>query len=469
MKIYNLAVATFMSSFILISCGSGNNSTNSNGVPYTSSEWLKGSNIANEYGIYGNKGQESSTNIPGARRDNVSWSGVDGNLYMFGGMGFGSTIGSNLNMMNDLWKYNVQTNMWTWISGSNQLAQKGIYGIRGQESVANYPGARTNSVSWTDSDGNMWLFGGYGYSASAYGELNDLWKYNPHNNMWMWVSGESGVRQKGLYGTKGEPSIGNVPGARYDGISWIDHSNNLWLFGGLGYDSQNKSGSLNDLWKFNSRTNEWTWVSGSNIVDEFGVYGTKYQASNSNIPGARFGSVAWVDNSNNLWLFGGNGYDSQNISGNLNDLWRFNSQTNQWTWVSGSDVIGESGVYGIKYQANNSNLPGARMDSIGWVDSSGNMWLFGGVYEKTRRERYTFNDLWKFNLNTNQWVWINGSNLTNQYGVYGLQGELSLLNNSGARSGGVSWYTNDGLWLFGGTGYAESSTGVLNDLWLYYK
>lgn len=33
-------------------------------------------------------------------------------------------------------------------------------------------------MSWTDTSGNLWLFGGYQYDASGTRhEMNDLWKY----------------------------------------------------------------------------------------------------------------------------------------------------------------------------------------------------------------------------------------------------------------------------------------------------
>ena len=31
---------------------------------------------------------------------------------------------------------------------------------------------------------------------------------------------------------------------------WVDSSGNLWLFGGLGFDSNGSPGYLNDLWEF---------------------------------------------------------------------------------------------------------------------------------------------------------------------------------------------------------------------------
>jgi hypothetical protein len=97
-------------------------------------------------------------------------------------------------------------NMFTWMGGGSQQTQIGLYGTKGTGSTANGPGPRYYGVSWVDASGNHWLFGGYGYS--AYGDLdllNDLWKYNPTNGQWTWVSGSSTQAGggTGTYGTKG--------------------------------------------------------------------------------------------------------------------------------------------------------------------------------------------------------------------------------------------------------------------------
>ena len=55
---------------------------------------------------------------------------------------------------------------WTWMSGSNTISQTGIYGTKGMPDAANVPGAREDSISWTDGAGNLWLFGGYGTVAA---------------------------------------------------------------------------------------------------------------------------------------------------------------------------------------------------------------------------------------------------------------------------------------------------------------
>jgi len=413
----------------------------------TSWTWVSGANTAGQAGVYGTKGVANASNVPGARYGSVSWTDTSGNLWLFGGVAF--------NFFNDLWKYDG-TN-WTWVSGADTVNQQGVYGTKGVANVSNVPGARFGSVSWTDTNSNLWLIGGYGYdSASTDDELNDLWKFNGTN--WTWVSGADTVNQQGVYGTKGVANASNVPGARDYSVSWIDGSGNLWLFGGWGYDSAGALDDLNDLWMFDG-TN-WTWVSGAEIVNQKGVYGTK---GASNIPGVRDGAVSWTDKSGNLWFFGGGGYDSAGNWGYLNDLWKFDGTT--WTWVSGANTRNQLGVYGTRGVAAASNVPGARTYSVSWIDGSGNLWLFGGI-------RYGFdnhfNDLWKFD-GTN-WTWVSGADIVDQKGVYGEKGVADASNVPGARNRSVSWTDASGnLLLFGGWGHDSTGTeGIgLNDLWKF--
>jgi len=71
------------------------------------------------------------------------------------------------------------------------------------------------------------------------------------------------------------------------------------------------------------------------------------------------------------------------------------------------------------------------------------------------------NDLWKFRVNDSNWIWISGSNTTNQRGIYGEKGIPSADNRPGARSGAVAWFDSEKqqFWLFGGRGYANSTLG----------
>ncbi|MFX0092450.1 MAG: Kelch repeat-containing protein [Candidatus Hodarchaeota archaeon] len=97
-------------------------------------------------------------------------------MWLFGGYGNDT---STFGRLNDLWRYDVSTGYWTWISGSNTANQVGTYGAQGTPAASNVPGARQQSISWIDASGDLWLFGGGGYSASpGAGALNDLWWYD---------------------------------------------------------------------------------------------------------------------------------------------------------------------------------------------------------------------------------------------------------------------------------------------------
>lgn len=119
--------------------------------------------------------------------------------------------------------------------GDHSIDNIGIYGTKGLAASTNKPGARTSATTWRDHAGNLWMFGGLGMSNSEQGYLNDLWKFNPATNQWIWVKGDSSILQYSIYGTQGAAAVTNKPGGIYASVSWTDNSGNLWLFGGFGY------------------------------------------------------------------------------------------------------------------------------------------------------------------------------------------------------------------------------------------
>lgn len=439
------------------------------GVDWT---WVSGSNFRFQPGIYGTQGIANLSNVPGARQEAVSWLDPGGHFWIFGGYGLDSS--GDAGELNDLWRFNPTTLEWTWISGSTDREQPGIYGTKGTPDPSNVPGARNWAVSWIDLGGNLWLFGGLGYdSVGNRGVLNDLWKYDLTSLEWIWVSGSSTRDQSGIYGTKGLADSLNVPGARQGAVSWPDSNGNLWLFGGLGVDSAGNHGWLNDLWKYDPTTLEWTWVSGSNVFMQPGIYGTRNIAGPSNVPGSRVWAVSWLDPSGKFWLFGGLGYDSAVGGGTLNDLWKFDPATLEWTWVSGSRSNGQAGSYGTKGIPSPSNVPGARQEGATWVDSQGNLWLLGGDGYDSIPWVGQLNDLWKFDPTILEWAWISGSSslASAGAGIYGTKGVTDPLNRPGGRYGALSWFDSQGgFWLFGGGGGdATGAGGYLNDLWKYAR
>jgi N-acetylneuraminic acid mutarotase len=359
---------------------------------------------------------------------------------------------------------------WTWEGGADTVNAGGVYGTQGAAAASNVPGGRYDSISWIDSSGNLWLFGGFGYAATGGAEsLNDLWRYSPSSGLWTWVGGSNADNAAGVYGTLGTPAAGNVPGARYSANSWIDSSGNLWLYGGYGYDSTGAVGRLNDLWQYNPSTGLWTWISGANVVNATGIYGTLGTAGAGNVPGARYSANSWIDSSGNLWLFGGIGYDSTGAVGNLNDLWRYSPSSGLWTWVSGGSGDNTAGVYGALGIAAAGNLPGTRQAANSWIDSSGNLWLYGGYgYDSTGAAGY-LNDLWQYSPSAGLWTWVSGGNVANASGVYGTEGTAAAASVPGARQAANAWADSSGnFWVFGGAGYdSTGASGTLNDLWRY--
>jgi Chitobiase/beta-hexosaminidase C-terminal domain/Galactose oxidase, central domain len=229
--------------------------------------------------------------------------------------------------------------------GEGNVGNPGIYGKSGTPAAGNIPGGRNEAMNWTDSNGNFWLFGGWGYDANDNeGLLNDLWEFNPSLGSygeWAWMGGSSTfpvscdgcmmLGQPGVYGAYGKPVAGNIPGGRNGATGWTDSNGNFWLFGGQGLDANGTLSYLNDLWVFNSSTKEWTWMSGNSTYNgrygwpaEFGTLGAPAPGNN---PGAEANSNSWTDSSGHFWLFGGwgiaNYYDNSTGPVYLNDLWEY--------------------------------------------------------------------------------------------------------------------------------------------------
>lgn len=364
---------------------------------------------------------------------------------------------------------NAQTNQWMWVKGSNSIDQLTTYGTLGTPNAANVPGARSGAVTWTDANGDFWLFGGQGYAGSgSYGLLNDLWKYDPQNNTWTWIHGNNTTNVAGSYGTQGIPGSSNKPGGRYAARGCVDDDGNLWLFGGAGYGTGSVVGSLNDLWKYNIATNQWTWLHGSSSISQNGIYGTQGTASSNNTPGGRNEFALWYD-AGFIWVFGGYGYAASTGPFRLSDLWKYNINTNQWTWVTGSTTTNSTGIYGTQGVASASNAPGARYFSQYWNDTTDHvLYLFGGYGYGTSSSLNHLNDLWSYNIGMGQWTWLRGSTTINTPGVYGAMGVPSSANDPGARQEAATWFDQGNLWMLGGFGHAIGSTaGELNDLWQY--
>lgn len=147
------------------------------------------------------------------------------------------------------------------------------------------PAARFGHSTTTLPDGKILLFGGESIAQDMY---NDLHSYD--GGEWTLVT----------------PTT-TAPPARSRHCAWFTNGK-FYVHGGIGNNFQ----PINDLWNYDPTTKEWT------PIDMAG-----------NHPSARMNHEAVVLSDGNVLISGG--YDGSN---ELDDLWKYEPATNQWTQIS---------------------------------------------------------------------------------------------------------------------------------------
>jgi hypothetical protein len=129
-----------------------------------------------------------------------------------------------------------------------------------------------------------------------------------------------------------------------------------------------ESGLLFEVWTFNyihdSASWEWSGATTSNFRS----------TCNSTLenPGSRFFTHTARKSSQEGWLFGGYGVDCEGKKGYLSDLWRYQYDEQNWTFVGGNFNANASGIYQCC-----PSLPGGRQMGILWTHND-TLYLFGG-------------------------------------------------------------------------------------------
>jgi len=201
-------------------------------------------------------------------------------------------------------------------------------------------------------------------------------------------------------------------------------------------------------------------MAGTNGSNGTAVYGASGAESASYTPPALMQFSTTTDASAHYtWLFGGT------FIGSVDSLWRFNNTTGQWAWMTGSPVYSSPlPVNGLSGVESASYTPGGRYGAAMWADQHGYIWLYGGFAYDTANALGYMNDLWRYNIATNKWVYINGSpgsvNVTTA--GLGTLNTISQSNISGGSSYGVAWYYGTYAYVFYGYGYGTSGQGRLN-------
>lgn len=430
--------------------------------------WIGGDNTINSYGIYGQKGVESVSNKPGGRGYFFSWTDFKGNFWLFGGQGMAARGQGNLN---DLWRYNVSTNRWTWMAGDSLPNRPAIQSGLGVEAAANTPSARESGTFWSSSDGKeLYLFGGYSPSI-AWQFYNDVWAYNVVTEKWRQVKARM-VDSRGnctgqAYGGADEFTPGVWPICRL-GATAASDAGKAFVFGG---SNGTVNGTFNDFLMFSDynqyfpQSNQWASIVsplGTPIISPSGQYSGSYP-----YPGGRDIPNSFVYN-NQFYLFGGAGYGAlvNNVSnrGFLNDVWRYEgrdllSKRAIWKWLGGDTTINGNGNYGTQGVSTTTNKPRARGHAMMKHAGGSQFILFGG-----ESAAGNLNDLWSYDASSNTWTWLSGSPNPNIIGNYGTKGVQSGGNMIGGRTGTAMWITANGeIYLFGGS----TPYGKRNDMWKF--
>lgn len=295
--------------------------------------------------------------------------------------------------------------------------------------------SRYGSNSWSDDNGDGYIFGGYGVNQKYY---NDLWKYNYAINKWILIN----------------PNPELAP--RYGANSWVSSNDQIYLFGGRGTGNV----FLNDFWKYNIRTNTWFEL-------------------NSNTPlKPRFGASSWQDNQQNLYIFGGSSDGGTSLI-YLNDLWMYNVKEHEWKEISEetapsprTDAIAWTDLNGNGYIFGGAGIGGGylndlwkfdvinnkwleitdnapiqgRADANAWLNSKGTIvYIFGGIGLGSTY----FNDLWKYNIKKNEWT------KSNVFASISPRFASSMF----------VLKSLDIVYIFGGVEGAGSTIKYYNDLW----
>lgn len=105
---------------------------------------------------------------PGARANGAVWYHRNGKVYLYGGMALQEDVFISDHIYKDFWSYDARQNTWTRVPLNVKLNN------RFDKLPALY-----NTKFWSNANGDMYMYGGQGYSVSTSGYYSDLWKFEP--------------------------------------------------------------------------------------------------------------------------------------------------------------------------------------------------------------------------------------------------------------------------------------------------
>jgi len=174
---------------------------------------------------------------------------ITSEIVLFGGVGMRSN-NEGKGTLSDMWIWTSGDHGWQYLGCEEEDSTGAIRDMYSVNFV--WPTHRKDAFTWTCmaalEEGSPpkqlhFMFGGFQNN----GYLNDLWALDPHTHEWMLLGdGSQGAtsnatsmfNRRGVYGEMGEFDASNWPGARCNGISWVDQTTeecDLYMFSGKGF------------------------------------------------------------------------------------------------------------------------------------------------------------------------------------------------------------------------------------------
>ncbi|WP_329805743.1 DUF7619 domain-containing protein [Flavobacterium facile] len=397
--------------------------------------------------------QFSPKNHPGTgTKQQIVWKSQD-NIYLYGNDNLAYNSGNS-----SFWVYNLNIKQWKCLQDNNVATN---FGTKGVFNTTNTPGRRSQSITFVDNSGNLFLLGGtYG------GGTNDLWKYDISLNLWAWIGGydnhAAGI--VGNYGPIGVESSSYFPSSRIFSNPIVSNDGMIYIYGGHaptfdGYDRY-------DLWKYNPNNNSWTLLyKPTNNSQNIGIIGVE---DTNNRPGCLLGYTSWFFD-NCLWYYGGSSENNTAVNSVQKKVWKFNLLTQKWTCVKDPNTI--DAIYGQQNTSNIVNTPPSLIHMSNSVVHNNEAYFIGG-YElggNTTNElnRGHHGSLWKYNMLTNQWTWLKGKQLTKHPGFHGKKGIERSENLPSSRLNSFLLIENNALKLYGGNAFQANGAINTQEFWNY--
>jgi hypothetical protein len=325
--------------------------------------------LNNQLAWWGTKGVEAEVNFPpSVQRASAAY--ANGHLYLYGG-----EIANHISY-NALWKFNLSSNLWTWVSGSSEGDQPGVYTLHPESPSS--PSAPTSSPtaspveapapvdvpSQVPSDETPsavpvetpppvepspvetpFLYPVETPFSSPVETPSPVPTSSPVETPFSSpvetpVPTSSPSETPPLAESPLEPPVDSSvtkrdfsfsskptastkrhhsatgPGSRSGHLlRYVSLEGQLYLHGGIGLDEDGFNSTLNDLWTYDIIEDEWSWVSGGSKFPLTTDYGSPGEVG---VPDGRWMSGFWIDDWFNLWFV--NGYDGEE---NRNDIWSY--------------------------------------------------------------------------------------------------------------------------------------------------